>query len=473
MNEPHWYERLHWRAFLIFFVLLIVVTTIIWVALGQQFPEDIRLIRRGLAAGVLGSLLAGIAIAFYTRRLVVGRLERARRRVRDVLESDAPELSFREDEIDLMSAEIIEGIAALRTKLGRLEQEKTRLSVLLSGMSEAVVMTDERERILVANPVAEKVLKLPKKYEGKRLADVCGVPRVSDLVAEVLWNQELLLSELDHEVGPNDIRHLSVSAAPIVDENEESTGAVVVLYDVTRLRRLEQVRRDFVANVSHELRTPIATIQSASETLLMESVELVPVAEDFVDTIFRNSNRMATIVEDLLTLSKLEAAGEEFKRHRVDLPNVVASVLDQTGPAAREAGVTIEVDLDENLPAVDGEPGAVNQILQNLVENAIKYTPEGGRVCIEAHAKKKKVIVRVTDTGIGIPGEHIHRIFERFYRVDEGRSRDVGGTGLGLAIVKHLVRKQGGDIDVESTPEEGTTFKFWLRIHRESSGSEL
>ena len=471
MNQAHWYERLHWRAFLSFFVTLTLITALIWAGLHLVYPEEqsIPSIRRGLALGVLGSLVAGMAIAFYTRSLVVARLSQSRRRVWDILEGGISSEEIEEDELDLLSTDIIEGIHRLRKRLGRLEQEKARLSVLLSGMSEAVVMTDERERILVANPVAEKVLKLPRKNnEGERLADVSAIPKISDIVAEVLWNTEPLLSEIDHEVAPNDVRHLSVSAAPILDDEDVCRGVVVVLYDVTRLRRLERVRRDFVANVSHELRTPIATIHSASETLMMEGMELSEVAEDFVETIFRNSNRMATIVEDLLTLSKLEAAGEEFKHHRVDLASVVASVLDQTEPAAREAEVVIEVGLEESLPPVEGEPGAVNQILQNLVENAVKYTPPGGCVFINASASRKKVHVEVRDTGIGIPGEHIHRIFERFYRVDEGRSREVGGTGLGLAIVKHLVRKQGGEIEVESTPEEGTTFRFWLRIDKET-----
>ena len=244
-------------------------------------------------------------------------------------------------------------------------------------------------------------------------------------------------------------------------------GSVVVMYDVTRLRRLERVRRDFVANVSHELRTPIATIQSASETLLMDEMDVGPVSREFVESIFRNANRLAQIVEDLLTLSRLEAAGEEFSKHGIELAEVVAEILDRFSSPAAKNGVVLDVEFDEDLAAVEGEPRALGQILSNLVENAIKYTPDGGVVRIKGWNEDKRVLVSVTDTGIGIPKEHLPRIFERFYRVDYGRSRHVGGTGLGLAIVKHLVRKLGGDISVTSTAGKGTEFVFWLPAYLE------
>jgi two-component system phosphate regulon sensor histidine kinase PhoR len=368
--------------------------------------------------------------------------------------------------------EILEKFYGLKKLVNVLERDKARLSVLLASMSEAVVMVDEKERILVANTVAETFLDLPKSYENRRLIDVARVKNLSDIVSDVMWNRRPTITEVDWNAQGGDIRHFWISVAPITSsEDGNVAGAVVVMYDVTRLRRLERVRRDFVANVSHELRTPIATIQSASETLMMEGMDVGPVGIEFVESIHRHALRMGQIVEDLLTLSKLEAAGEALPKLEVDLHLVVNEILERFQPIAEKNDVSLSAEIDEDLPMVEGEPRALTQILSNLVENGLKYTPSGGFVRIRAFLQDDHVMIRVEDSGIGIPPEHIHRVFERFYRVDTGRSRDVGGTGLGLAIAKHLVRKLGGDIVLESQPKRGSTFKFWLRAHLPTGGN--
>lgn len=469
MKQVQWYSRLHWRAFGLHLFTLLIATFVVWMGYSRLNPEEFESARRGVAIMAVASTLTGAVVAILTRGRVLRGLDKAR----DVLEASiagAPSSRESRDEIDLVSERLVDSIARLRERVARLEQERARLSVLLSGMSEAVLMMDERERILVANPVAERILSLPQNYEGRRIAEVSRMKSLGDIVSNVLWNKRPAITEIDWGVDPSDIRHIWVSAAPII-EADEPVGSVVVMYDVTRLRRLERVRRDFVANVSHELRTPIATIQSASETLLMDEMDVGPVSREFVESIFRNSNRLAQIVEDLLTLSHLEAAGEEFAKHGIELAPVVADILDRFSAPAAKNGVELDVEFDDDLALVEGEPRALGQVLSNLVENAIKYTPDGGTVQIKGWNEDRRVYVSVADTGIGIPTEHLPRIFERFYRVDYGRSRQVGGTGLGLAIVKHLVRKLGGDIAVTSTAGKGTQFTFWLPAYTDDDSA--
>lgn len=463
MSQVQWYARLHWRAFGLHLVTLFIATLVVWTGFQFVAPEEFESARRGVAIMAVASALTGAVVAILTRGTILRGLDAAR----TVLEASITGTPTRfgpDGEIEIVTDRLVDSIARLRDRVGRLEQERARLTVLLSGMSEAVLMMDESEHILVANPVAERMLSLPDNYAGRRIADVSRIKSVGDIVSNVLWGKRPAITEVEFNADPGDVRHVWISAAPIT-EGDEAVGCVVVMYDVTRLRRLERVRRDFVANVSHELRTPIATIQSASETLLMDNMDVGPVSREFVESIFRNSNRLAQIVEDLLTLSRLEAAGEEFAKDGIQISGVVADILDRFSHPASRAGVVLDVDLEDDLMAVQAEPRALGQVFSNLVENGIKYTGEGGTVLICARNDDRRVVITVSDTGIGIPKEHLPRIFERFYRVDYGRSRQVGGTGLGLAIVKHLVRKLGGDIEVHSTPGKGTVFTFWLPAH--------
>lgn len=466
MSDLHWHQRLHWRAFLTFLVSLVLVSIPTWLfvqAEPHEAPE--RMLARALGVATVAAIAAALITALVGKAYLRRRLEAAQRVMEGAVVGEQRITGMR-DEVNDFARKVGDQVDALRENMVRLEQERRRLSALMEGMGEAVLMIDDAERILLANPPAEKLLRLPKKYVGERLADVCEAERVLALAADVLWSAEEQTEEIDIIGKRGETRHVSASASPIVT-SDRVFGAVVLLYDVTRLRRLERVRRDFVANVSHELRTPIAAIQSTAETLLLTDLDVDDVVIDFLQTIERNAERMASIVEDLLVLSRLEAAGEEIELHEVEMAPVLAELFDRCDPLARQKGVTLEFDVEEALPSIFAEAGAIRQILQNLVENAIKYTPRGGEVSIIARQQnRKRITLDIADTGPGIPTEHLPRIFERFYRVDVGRSREVGGTGLGLAIVKHLVRKMKGRIAVESEEGKGTRFKLWLRVFR-------
>ncbi len=472
MNEPEWYERLHWRGIALYVALLVGVNVPTWyLVVAKTSSHATDAVERALAAGALASLVTGALLALIARNYIRRRLDSVRQEMIDSVLGTERIRTGPVDEFSDLSVDLTAAISRLRGRLGRLEQEKGRLSTLLEGMSEAVIMTDEREHLLVANPEAERLLELHPVWEGRRLAEVTPKKKLTDLVSDVLWKGRGTLHEIDMATADEDVRHISVSAAPISVDGEV-VGAVVVLYDVTRLRRLERVRRDFVANVSHELKTPIASIKSSAETLLLPSVQLPQVGVEFAEAIHRNADRMAGIVEDLLTLSRLEAEGDERGLGHVDLAAVFADVYDRSARNAREAKLQLDVELEEDFPPVEGETRSLGQVIHNLVENAIKYTTPGGSVSLTAHREGNEAVIEVHDTGVGIPKRHLPRIFERFYRVDEGRSREVGGTGLGLAIVKHNVRKLGGRIDVRSEPGD-TVFTIRLNIPVDRSLAEV
>jgi two-component system phosphate regulon sensor histidine kinase PhoR len=235
-----------------------------------------------------------------------------------------------------------------------------------------------------------------------------------------------------------------------------------VFVDVTELRRLESLRRDFVANASHELRTPIAAVRSATETLRSGALEDGIAAARFLDIIERNSVRLQSLVEDMLELSKLESNEFKLKREPVELHRVVPLVLALFRERAEKKGVHLSARLARVLPVVEGDPRALEHVLSNLVDNAVKYCPSGARIVVSAEPDGSRVKLVVEDTGPGIAPEHLQRVFERFYRVDAGRSRELGGTGLGLSIVKHMVEAMRGKVSVESGVGRGSTFTVSL-----------
>jgi two-component system phosphate regulon sensor histidine kinase PhoR len=250
----------------------------------------------------------------------------------------------------------------------------------------------------------------------------------------------------------------------------ESGGAVLVMHDATEIRRLETVRRDFVANVSHELRTPVSIIQANTETLLLGALDEPAQARRFLDAIRRNAERLGQLISDLLDISRIEAGKYAIEMRPLSMASVAHSVSKSVSESCRRRGVVLEVSVDREL-RVRADAGALEQVLVNLVENAVKYGPEGGTVELAAVEQGAVVRIEVRDEGPGIALAHRRRVFERFYRVDPGRSRNMGGTGLGLAIVKNLTEAMGGEVGVDSREPTGSA--FWLRLGRASLGAPV
>jgi two-component system phosphate regulon sensor histidine kinase PhoR len=342
---------------------------------------------------------------------------------------------------------------SLAMTLGELREERDLQRRILEAMHEGVVVVDRDGRIVLMNPALRSTLLLGADAIGKLLIETVRHAELDTVVdrARVAPDDPPVEIELPG-LKP---RRLLVQAAPLAGDDQ---GLLLVFVDVTELRRLESLRRDFVANASHELRTPIAAVRSATETLQTGALEDPIAANRFLDIIERNAQRLQSLVEDMLELSKLESNEFKLKRERVELQRVVPIVLALFRERAEKKGVRLGAELAAGLPAVEGDPRALEHVLSNLVDNAVKYCPSGTRIVVSASAADGRVRLVVADTGPGIPAEHLPRVFERFYRVDAGRSRELGGTGLGLSIVKHMVETMRGKVAVESAVGKGSTF---------------
>ena len=422
-----------------------------------------------LLLGGLVALLAALGIAMF----VAGRLTRpvvemesvARRMSEGDFAVHAPVRS--PDEIGVLGR-ALNGLAArLREKVRDLEEEQAKARAILESMVEGVVAVDGHDHIVVMNEGARTIFALgAARAEGKsfleviRNVDLYRIFRESRVgTPDAVVGRQLRLSTPVERV-------LEVHAAPLRLAGDE-VGAVMVLHDVTELRRLERVRTEFVANVSHELRTPLTAIHGYLETLLGGALEEPEHARKFLEIAFRHTERLGRLVSDLTDLSNIELGKVSLRLEATPLDEVVDSVLTMIRPRAAGGEVALSVDLPADLPPVRADRDRLAQILINLVDNGVKYTPAGGRVAVSARRVGPALVeVGVTDTGVGIPPADLPRVTERFYRVDRARSRELGGTGLGLAIVKHLVLAHGGELAIESQPGRGTVVRFSLPAAR-------
>ncbi len=346
----------------------------------------------------------------------------------------------------------------MRDRLDVLNRKKLELEAVLRSMVEAVLMVDNEERLINMNQAAIALFR-PRQTEfsGRNFLEVI---RNTDLQSFV---QRAATSDVPIEediviIGANDV-HLQAHGTALRRADGHRMGTLIVLNNITRLKNLEQIRKDLVSNASHELRTPVTSIKGFLETLRDGALDDPEAARRFVDIMIRQSNRLASIIEDMLTLSEIEKTPQKgsFRVERVELSAVLQAVRKEFTPVAQEKQIDLMVDCQPGLSAMVNEQ-LFQQAVVNLVDNAIKYTGTGGKVVIQCCSEDRMACVCVEDNGIGIAREHLSRIFERFYRVDAGRSRKMGGTGLGLAIVKHIAAAHGGDVTVQSSPGVGSRF---------------
>ena len=351
----------------------------------------------------------------------------------------------------------------VREKIEDLQQEQAKVGAILDGMVEGVVAVDERDHVLLVNERARVMLGLgTSRTERKPLLELIRNVDLHRVFQDCRAAAEGTVTRRELNVaGPPD-RRLEINAVPLRLAGDE-IGAVAVLHDVTELRRLEQVRTEFIANVSHELRTPLTAIHGYLETLLSGALDEREHARRFLEIVFRHTERLGRLLSDLTDLSNIELGRVSLRLEPTVLAEVVDSVLAIIGPRAEAGNVTLTTSLNPALPAVLADRDRLAQILINLVDNAVKYTPAGGQVTVAARALEAgRLELSVRDTGIGIPAIDLPRLTERFYRVDRARSRELGGTGLGLAIVKHLVFAHGGLLAIESQPGHGTLVRVTL-----------
>jgi two-component system phosphate regulon sensor histidine kinase PhoR len=357
---------------------------------------------------------------------------------------------------------------ALNEMAGRLDeqirdlvQQRNEREALLASMVEGVLAVDSRDRVITLNRAAGELFGVdPEKATGRTLQEDIRNPALQRLAAEARSSEGPVETEI--RLQGNGERYLQAHGTLLQGAQGRQEAVLIVLNDVTRLRRLENMRRDFVANVSHELRTPVTSIKGFVETLSDGAIDNPEDARRFVAIIHKHADRLAAIIEDLLTLSRLEEGGAaRMELQATAVRPVLVSAIEACQPKAVEQGVTVELACHAELTA-KASPELLEQAVINLIDNAVKYSPRGSRVRVEGQQANGEVVVRVRDEGCGISVEDQERVFERFYRVDRARSRDLGGTGLGLAIVKHIAQVHGGHVGLESALGKGSTFSVHL-----------
>lgn len=341
--------------------------------------------------------------------------------------------------------------------------EQAKLRAILSSMSEGVLVVDSKGEIILANPSLHKSFMVEGSPEGKKPLEALRNVTVQELADKILQQHSaVLISEEVMTVLPQE-KIFSVNAAPVI-RNDAVEGAVLVFHDITELRRLEVVRRDLIANVSHELRTPLSSIRGYSETLLEGALEDKANAKDFLRIINKDSERLSRLIDDLLDLSRIESGKMAMFFAPQDLSVISRRCLAVISGQAKARSIRMENFIPDDLPLIMADDIRLSQVLLNLIDNAIKYSSEGSGIEISATQEGNFVRVSVKDNGMGIPEQDLPRIFERFYRVDKARSRELGGTGLGLSIVKHIVQAHGGQVQVVSEQGKGSTFSFTIPV---------
>ena len=351
----------------------------------------------------------------------------------------------------------------LKLRISDITSRKNELSTILSSMSEGVIAVDPDLRMIIVNKAAREILGMKEdSVEGHTVYEVLRNPHMQSFVERLLATRSPAEDELEWDAGE---KRLLVLRGSIMMDSESPSGAVVVIRDITRMRKLEDMRRDFVANVSHELKTPVTAIKTAVETLAAQSDSFPPPLRRFLEIIGRHADRLADLVGDVLSLSALESGsssmGMLFSFRQESLFRILQTALELCRSRAESAQVTLKLECGEKI-RLFADASLLEQAVVNLVDNAIKYSPAGETVRIDGEEKEDHILIRVSDHGCGIPEQEHDRIFERFYRVDKARSRKLGGTGLGLSIVKHIVLAHHGTVHVESVPGEGSTFVIEL-----------
>jgi two-component system phosphate regulon sensor histidine kinase PhoR len=365
---------------------------------------------------------------------------------------------YEQDEIGSVSRMLDSLTYDLATRLSGLEADRARMAAILSGMVEGVIVVNEHGRLQLVNDTARRMLHLDDALEGRHYPDIVRQPAVAQQIAAALSGQSAASVEL---TGMGDASQTLIArTAPV--SVAAGRAAVVVFHDITDLRRTDRIRRDFVANVSHELRTPLTAIKGYVEALADATPEQ---SRAFLEIITRHTLRMERLIRDLLRLARIEAGQETLDTVPCSVDALVSAVETDLAGLVAAKGLTIERAIDPAAATITGDPVKLQDVLRNLVENAANYSPQDGRITISATRAGARVRLRIADQGPGIPPEDLHRVFERFYRVDKARTRDgrdPGGTGLGLSIVRHLVGLHGGSVLAENVSPHGAAFTIEL-----------
>ncbi|PYJ09197.1 MAG: PAS domain-containing sensor histidine kinase [Verrucomicrobia bacterium] len=350
----------------------------------------------------------------------------------------------------------------------RLREGESSVQAVFGAMLDGLVVVDDQRRVRMMNRESKHLFGLEKAEPGEPLLEVIRHASIDRLVAEAIRARQPRRESIRISRGPSEGRELEVAAVPLGENSTSTEGAVVLFHDVTQLRQMEEMRREFVANVSHELRTPLSIFRGYLETLLDDPQQPPGELLRILEIMERHSDRLNALVEDVLSLARLESPGAELDLSEVDLVEFLPSIMRDWERKFQAKQLTSRLDLPENLPLIEAEESRLQEVIYNLLDNAVKYSDPGSQISLQASVEGDRVRISVADQGTGIREADLPRIFERFYRADKGRSREQGGTGLGLSIVKHIVQLHGGTVEAESEPGKGTTISVRLPISRGS-----
>ena len=427
---------------------------------GQLVTLILEALAFGIAISVLLSFLLSKTLITPIERLTEGAEEVAAGDFSHKIEVDS------KDEIGVLTATFNDMAQQLKATLQEVENERNKLGTLFLHMTDGVVAFNRRGEIIQSNPAAEEML-------GRALPIGGGVS-YGELFGDIASLGEVLEpGEKGFIAGSRELdgRSLELLLAPFDRDNPDQAGVLVVIHDVTERNKTEEMRKEFVANVSHELRTPLTNIRSYAETLIDNTGDMPPDMEKkFLGVILNESDRMTHIVQDLLTLSRLDRGAAELVLSRFPFAEAIASVVRSSALSAQQHGHELTCGELDHLPLIVGDRSRLEQVMMNIIGNAIKYTPDGGHIRVSAGTEEDSVWLEVWDDGIGIPAKDRERIFDRFYRVDKARSRESGGTGLGLSIAREIVQRHHGSISIVPHEGAGTTVRMVLPIGQERGG---
>ncbi|HUJ08499.1 MAG TPA: ATP-binding protein [Verrucomicrobiae bacterium] len=411
----------------------------------------------GIAVG-----LAAVPILFWLSRRATQPILQMREVARRVARGDftvrAP--GKVKGELGELAAALNDMSTQLETRLRELSKEKADLSGILAGMTEGVLVVGADGKVRLTNRALHRQFGISAEVSGKTVLEAFRNVALHELVMEVIQKGDVAGRELTF-LTPNE-RAYELSATRLPDQTAAFSGVIVVFHDITRMRQFENTRREFVANVSHELRTPLSIIKGYVETLLDDQPADPNTARQFLETIQRHSRRLEALIADLLSISALESQQARLNLELISLHTAARSVMDELSRQAQEKSITVSLKIPEQFPPARADAQRLHQVFFNLLDNAVNYTQAGGHISITARERDGFIETAVADNGPGIAPEHLAHVFERFYRVDKARSRELGGTGLGLSIVKHIVQAHGGRVWAESELEKGSTFYFTL-----------
>lgn len=446
---------------------------------------DIEVAVRKIKIQILTASFVSLFIVFLIGLVLTGRIVKTIEQI-TVFSKEVASGNFRKrlfprgkDELGELTKNVSNMAQELKNRLEQSEEEKHMTEAILMNMSDGLMLTDSKGRILLSNAAMKNLFGIESSIEGKTVMETLRKAELMEVIDKVVETKETTSREI--EVAYPKELYVMMTAAPYSVRGELS-GVVLVCHDITRLKQLEDVRKDFVANVSHEIKTPITAIKGFAETLLEGALDDKENAYKFLETIKNHSERLNSLVSDLLTLSRIELGDIKIEKETINLDTVIDSAFETLREKAQSKGLYLKKEISPGLQEIKADRNRLIQILLNLVDNGIKFTDMGG-VTIKVQSSKfrvrssEKIVselktqhseladfdyieICVEDTGIGVPKKHLPRLGERFYRVDKARSRELGGTGLGLAIVKHLVKAHGWEMEIESTPGKGTAVKI-------------